>query len=274
MVADRGQKNDFINMKKEEVKLSILIIAKDEEKMIGDCLKSLTGLVESGSEVIVIDTGSKDKTILVAKRYGAKVYKYLSGRNYSDWRNFALSKAKGKWIFYIDADERVTSELEKEIIELINNNEEMNLAAMAVPRRNFIFGKEFKHSGQYPDYQKRFFLRSVLGRWTGDVHEEPNFAGEMKHFKNPFVHQKDLTLSQMMDKTNKWSEYEARLMFRAAHPPMNMWRFFTAVIREFWKRQIREMAFLDGRLGIIYAQYQVFSKFVSYAKLWELQNKT
>ena len=75
----------------------------------------------------------------------------------------------------------------------------------------------------------------------------------------------------MVDKTNKCSVIEAKLMFEAGHPPMNIPRFMTAMFREFWLRMIRQTAFLDGSVGIIYALYQVYSRFISYAKLWEMQ---
>jgi hypothetical protein len=77
----------------------------------------------------------------------------------------------------------------------------------------------------------------------------------------------------MMEKTNQWSDYEAKLMFEAKHPPMTVLRFFTAMGREFWYRMIVKLGFLDGRQGISMAMYQVYSRFVSYAKLWELQQK-
>ncbi len=87
------------------------------------------------------------------------------------------------------------------------------------------------------------------------------------------LHIKHDTLSEMVTKTNSWSEIEAKLMFDAKHPPMNLLRFASAVTREFWLRMIVQMAFLDGADGVIYAIYQVFSKFTSYAKLYELQLK-
>jgi hypothetical protein len=77
----------------------------------------------------------------------------------------------------------------------------------------------------------------------------------------------------MVEKTNDWSEIEARLMFEAHHPKMNIWHFFTAGLREFWLRMVRQTAFLDGTEGTIYGIYQVFSRLISYSKLWEMQLK-
>ena len=92
--------------------------------------------------------------------------------------------------------------------------------------------------------------------------------------KNPMIHLKNITISEMMDKTNWWSNFEAKAMLKANHPPMNILRFFSVMAREFWLRMLKQAAFLDGAKGIIYALYQVYSRFVSYAKLWEMQQKT
>ena len=175
-----------------------------------------------------------------------------------------------EWILYVDADEEVSQNLKDEILALITDHKSL-ITCYAIPRRNFIFGKEFKHGGQWPDYVKRLFLKSKFKGWKGELHEEPIFDGEMGHLKNPLIHHKDITISEMVEKTNQWSEIEAKLMFEAGHPKVNFFRFFTAGLREFWLRMIKQMAFLDGKEGTIYATYQVYSRLISYAKLWEKQ---
>lgn len=191
--------------------------------------------------------------------------------SFSQWRNEGAKKAKGDWIFYLDSDEEVTSDLKKEIEDIIKND--TKFTAFAIPRRNYIFGKEFKHTGQYPDYQKRIFLRSKFNKWQGLVHEEPIFEGSLGHLKNPILHHKDISISQMIDKTNEWSELEAKLLFESGHPRMNGFRFVSVAAREFFLRMIVQMAFLDGKEGIIYAIYQVYSRLITYSKLWEMQIK-
>jgi len=251
-----------------KTKISAVIIAKDEEKMLSDCLESLSWT----SEIVVIDNGSIDKTASIAKKYKAKVVSLprQDEPNFSQARNRGLKEAEGQWILYIDADERVEKELAVEILEVVNNAKHL---AYAIPRKNFIFGREFKHTGQRPDYVKRLFKKDALSLWTGKLHEEPQFKGELGHLNNSFLHIKHESLSEMVAKTNAWSEIEAELMFKAGHPPMNTWRFISAMSREFWLRMIRQVAFLDGPEGVMYAIYQVFSRFTSYAKLWEMQIK-
>lgn len=251
-----------------EIKLSIIIIAKDESKMIGDCLKSISW----ADEILVIDNGSQDKTVDIARKHSARVANYPEGKTFSERRNKGLHEAKGKFVLYLDADERITPELRDEIEEKMNEDWE-GIAGYAIPRKNIILGRELKHGGWYPDYVKRFFLKSKLEGWTGKLHEEPKYKGQLLHLNNAMLHIKHETFAEMVEKTNKWSEIEGRLMYEAHHPKMNIKRFLSAMWREFWYRMVVKMAFLDGAIGIMFAMYQVFSRFISYTKLWELQIK-
>ena len=128
-----------------------------------------------------------------------------------------------------------------------------------------------KHCGLWPDFVLRLIKKDKLKGWYGELHEQPIIDGEISHLKEPFVHIKHKNLSDMVDKTNEWSEIEAKLMYDAHHPKMNMFRFASAGFREFWKRMILQVAFLDGTEGVIYGMYQVFSRLISYSKLWEMQ---
>ncbi len=247
-----------------KTKISTIIIAKNEENMIQSCLDSLSWC----EEILLIDTGSIDQTTKIAKKFGAKVVVYTSGKSFSDWRNKGLEEATNDWILYIDADERITPTLRREIKEILKNP---LYDAYAIPRKNLILGKELHYGGWWPDYVKRLYRKDALKRWSGELHEEPEFLGGMGHLKSAMIHKKHETFSEMVDKTNNWSEIEAKLMYDSGHPPMNIPRFLTAMGREFWHRMIIKRAFLDGKIGIMFAMYQVFSRFVSYAKLWEMQ---
>jgi len=248
--------------------ISAVIIAKDEEKNIKECLESLTWV----SEIVLVDSGSKDGTCRIADKYKCRIIE-TDDDNFSHKRNIGAKEARGEWILYIDVDERVTPLLRKEILSVVGDRSRAlsRYSAWAIPRRNFILGKELKHGGWWPDYVKRLFLKRNLESWSGELHEEPHFDGNMGHLKNPLIHLKHDNLEEMVDKTNNWSEIEAKLMFEAGHPPMNILRFMTAMFREAWLRMVKHAAFLDGSVGIIYALYQVYSRFISYAKLWEMQ---
>lgn len=247
-------------------KVTALLITKNEEEKVTGAIRSVNWC----DEVLVIDTGSSDKTVNVAKKAGARVVIYAPGKpDYAAWRNKAAREAKGDWLLYIDADEEVTKKLRNEIKKKIS---ELDYEAYDIPRKNFILGKWMRHMGQWPDRVLRLIRKDALIKWEGRLHEQPKIRGNLGHLESPLIHHKHDNLEDMVTKTNVWSEVEAKLMFDTNHPPMNIFRFATAMIREFWKRMIIQMAFLDGPKGIIYALYQVFSRFVSYAKLWEMQN--
>lgn len=247
-------------------KITALIITKNEEENIARAVKT----VRWCDEVLVVDTGSTDKTVGKAKKSGAKVISFDSSKpDYAAWRNKGAKEGRGDWLLYIDADEEVSKALKSEIKGELETTQ---FAAFDIPRKNYILGKWMRHGGQWPDKVLRLMRKDSLVGWKGVLHEQPKIKGKLGHLTNPLIHHKHDNLEDMVTKTNMWSEVEAKLMFDAGHPPMNVLRFTTAASREFWKRMIVQMAFLDGPKGIIYALYQVFSRFVSYAKLWEMQN--
>lgn len=264
-------------MKKEKVKIkiSVIVIAKDEEEVIGKCLES----VRWADEIIVLDTGSTDKTAETAQKLGAKVFKYQGGdeADYSAWRNYALSLSKGEWVLYLDADERVTPLLKKEIESVIKSRSSVNskFAAYAIPRRNIRLGREMKYGGWWPDYVLRLIRKDKLEKWEGQLHEQPIIKGEVGRLKEALVHYSHRgSFEHKVANTIVWSKLEAELLFRANHPPMNVKRFFGAMGREFYQRMIKYQAWRDGTEGVIEAVYQVFSVFITYARLWEMQSQT
>jgi glycosyltransferase involved in cell wall biosynthesis len=169
--------------------------------------------------------------------------------NFSDWRNYGARRAKGKWLLYVDSDESVPQALKRTILEVIESDE---FSAYAIPRRNIIFGKEMKHCGLSPDFVLRLIRKDKFRGWRGELHEQPEVNGPICHLKEPLLHTKHKSLSEMVDKTNDWSEIEAKLMFKAHHPRMNLVRFCSAGLREFWLRMVLQTAFMDGTEGVIY----------------------
>ncbi|OGM03115.1 hypothetical protein A2115_03430 [Candidatus Woesebacteria bacterium GWA1_41_8] len=245
------------------MKVSAIIIAKNEAEMIGDGLESVLW----ADEIIVIDSGSVDKTIDIAKRYGAKIYKTRSG-SFSDWRKQGAKRAQGEYLFYLDADERVTPLLRAEIKKAVSDE---SAPAYAIPRKNILLGHEMHWGGWWPDYVIRLIKATALISWKGELHEYPEISGEVIKLRQPLIHITHTNLTEMVEKTNYWSETEARLLFESGHPPVVWWRFVSIAFREFWFRGIRKMAFLDGPVGIIELIYQIFNRLIIYAKLWEFQ---
>lgn len=251
----------------KEITVSAIILTKNSESMIPDCLESLSWV----DEIVVVDSGSSDKTESIVTK-NKKVRFFVKNLDYSKKRNFGAAKAKGEWIFYIDDDERVTPLLRKEIRSKIENKRSQ-AAAYAIPRKNILLGHEMKHGGWSPDYVLRLIRKDKLIKWEGELHEQPKIDGKVEKLVNPFTHFSHRSIEEMVEKTNEWSEIEAKLLFKSGHPKMNLVRFFTAGFREFWYRGFRKLGFLDGAVGVIEVFYQTFSRLVTYTKLWEMQKE-
>ncbi|MGA2910217.1 MAG: glycosyltransferase family 2 protein [Candidatus Microgenomates bacterium] len=189
---------------------------------------------------------------------------------FADWRNEGAKKAKGDWLLYLDTDEEVTPELKKMILQVIGTNE---FSAYAIPRKNIFLGHEMHWGGWSPDFVLRLIEKDKLKGWKGELHEQPEIVGFTAHLKEPLIHISHRNITEMVEKTNKWSEIEAKLLYDSGHPEMNIIRFFSAGFREFWYRGIVKLGFLDGTVGIIEIIYQTFSRLITYSKLWELQIK-
>jgi glycosyltransferase involved in cell wall biosynthesis len=250
--------------------LSVVIIAKNEEKMIADAIES----VSYADEIIILDTGSTDKTKSIAKSYKAKIFDIGSQKiEFAKWRSEGIKKAKHDWIFYLDADERVTPELKNEMID-ITNSIPNKYSAYAIPRRNFYLNKEMRHGGAWPDYVIRLFYKPNLAGWKEKLHEQPIFTGNLGHLINPMIHLTHRDLTSMLDKTIKWSMLEAEELYKADHPPMAWWRFIRIMAGEFFKRGIKLQGLRDGTQGLIEVIFQTYSRFITYARLWEIQWQT
>ena len=250
-------------------KISVIILTKNEEEVILDCLES----VKWADEIVVVDNGSTDNTLGIVKKFGIKNIIQSGAENtFSERRNLGAEAAKGDWLLYVDADERVTPILKKEIEEVISKKD--NPAAYAIPRRNIRLTKELHWGGWWPDYVIRLIKKEKLVAWEGDLHEQPVVEGEVGYLKEALVHFSHRgSFEHKLQNTINWSKIEAQKLYEANHPPMTVTRFSSAMAREFFKRMIKSQAFRDGTEGIIEAIYQVFSVFVTYARLWEMQTK-
>ena len=236
--------------------------------MIGDCLKSL----QFADEIIVVDTGNTDRTNTIAVRWGAKVIT-SGGSDYSQFRNDGLVAAVNDWILYVDADERVTSQLQMEIL-LLTGKKDNQASAYSLPRANFFLGRRMHYGGWGEDDRViRLFQKRFLKHWKNPLHEEPVFEGEQGRLNNLLEHHSHRDLSSMLEKTLDFTAREARLRYEAGHPSLALWRFLRVMGTEFWHRFIRLSAWKDGPEGIIDGIFQVFNMFIIYARLWELQQK-
>ncbi len=246
-------------------KISTIIIAKNAENLLADCFDSIS----FSDEIILIDSGSTDRTKEIAERFKAKVYE-LKTDDFSEIRNLGLKKATGEFVLYIDVDERVDTVLEKEIINIKSKKINDIQDSFLIQRKNYYLG-----SFEWPKVEKilRFFKRDKLKGWKGKLHESPIVEGESGTLNGYLLHFTHRDLASMLDKTIKWSKTEAELRFNSNHPKMSWWRFPRVMITTFLDYYIRQGGYKVGTAGLVESMYQAFSIFITYARLWELQQK-
>ena len=246
-------------------KLSIIILVHNVEEEIETALISS----QFANEIIVVDTneGSTDSTLEIARKYKAKIVK-SPGDSFSKWRNDGAKVASGDWLLYLDSDERITTKLAQEIIKTIHSPQ---FNAYTIKRFEVFLGKHFNHWGD--PRVLRLIKKKSLKRWEGKVHEQPIIEGSIGDLKNQMVHLSHKNIDEKVLSTLKWSKIESQLMMDTNHPKMKGWRFFRVILTEFWQRFFIQGLWRDGTEGVIEVIYQMFSKFMSYERLWELQRK-
>ncbi len=245
-------------------KISVLILTKNEEKNIKDCLASVVW----ADEIIVVDDYSEDKTTERCKMLDlrCKIFQRHLNGDFAGQRNFALSQASGDWVLYVDADERVTKELSEEIRRVAS--QASDTPAFRVKRKNYYFGR---HEWPYIEKIPRLFKKENLNGWQGRLHESPRIEegiGDLKGFLLHYTHQ---DLSSMLANTIEWSKIEAQLRLKAGHPQVTWWRFPRVMLTEFFKYYFGQGGWRAGTVGLMESLYQSFSIFITYARLWEEQ---
>ena len=250
------------------MKLSAIVITKNAAGKIKDCLTSL----KFADEVIVVDSGSTDKTKELALNVGAKIVDVKS-IGYSHSRNSGAQKAKGEWLLYIDSDERVTNKLSETILKKINASTHQHINSFRIYRQNIILGKWLKHGGWWPDPVHRLIKKSALKEWRGELHEYPVVGGDVGLINEPIIHLSKDSISEMVQNSKLFAPIEAELKLKAGHPPVKIYHFILAMWREFWVRGVLKAGWLDGIVGIIEIFYQMFHQFMVYSILWQMQNK-
>lgn len=244
--------------------LTIIIISKDDSDVIKDAILSAKQLTNN---IVVIDSNVDNITLKICQKLGVRNIRHPF-KNFADQRNFAISYITTSWVYYLDSDERITPAFCREVEEKIRNfNENSSISGFVVNRRTYYFGKDWN----FIDKVERLFFRKRFLGWHGVVHETPKVDGEFLEIMSPIIHLTHRNLTQMVRKTNEWSNYEAYLRFKNNHPPLVPWRFIRVMITEFINSYFRNKGYKNGTYGIIEAMYQSFSIFITYAKLWELQ---
>ncbi|MBU4129057.1 glycosyltransferase family 2 protein [bacterium] len=242
-------------------KLSVIIITKNEEENIRDCLKS----VKWADEIVIVDSFSHDRTVEIAKEYTDKILQQ-EWMGYGRQKNLALEKATGEWVLNIDADERVTQELAREIKEAI---QEKQYDGYYIPNKAYFLGKWMRHSGWYPDYHLRLFKKGK-GRFNERmVHEAVQAEGKKDYLKGAIEHFTARSIGEYLRRLDKY----ARLTIKEREGRAGWYRIFFHPPFTFFKMYIIKRGFLDGIHGLILALCHSYYTFSKYARLWEKSSK-
>ena len=244
-------------------KVSVTIVTLNEAAHIGAAIDSVTW----ADEILVVDCGSTDATVEIARAKGATVLH----RDWSGWvdqKNFAAERAAHDWILSLDADERVPPPLAGEIRELLSADPP--LRGYRVPRVTFHLGRWIRTTDFYPDFQTRLYDRRAA-RWRGKyVHESVAVDGPVGRFRHDLEHYSFQDLRDHLDRVNRYTTLAARQMHEGGrraglldlmvHPPA-----------AFLRNYVLRLGVLDGTPGFIISAISAYSVFLKFAKLWELQ---
>jgi len=272
--------------------LSVVIITFNEETILGRTLQSVQSLVADGKgEIIVIDSGSTDRTVEIAKSQGAKVF-IEDWKGYAAQKNSAIDKATGTYVLSLDADEEVSPELCDELklkLEQIrsmwdqlerltapipdyqrNHSQSVVMRGMFMPRKNFFLGRWIKHGGFWPDPKLRFFRRDCGKFQDRLVHEDVQLAGPAGRLRNPLLHHSYPTLTDYIDHMNRYSSLGAEMAVAKGRRGFSPFNIVLRPAATFIYNYFFRLGFLDGREGLLLHLYHAIYVSWKYAKAWEL----
>lgn len=246
--------------------ITLALITRNEAHDLPLCLESVKGLT---AETVIVDSGSTDNTIELARSLGAKVEEHEFD-GYAPQKNRALDMASHNWVLHLDPDERLTSELKAEIAELFKNSEPA-CDAYNIPYANFFLGKQLRHGGMGSEKHIRLFRRDKARFGGGLVHEGIEVNGTTGLLQNRIEHNSYPTLEEYFEKFNRYTTFAAEKMHQSGKKFSAL--KVLAVPYEFAKRYILRFGFLDGFAGLVWAAVSAFYVFVKYAKLWQLERR-
>lgn len=253
------------NIRKMQSKdnITVLIYAHNEESDIMDAIENAHLLTKN---VTVIDIASTDKTAIVARRQKAQVVSTEFTRYVEPARMRGIQSIKTPWLFILDADERITEELAKEIRETTDNAHHTHYRVL---RKN-IFGKKkwLKHGGWWPDSQIRLIQTESIHDWPKTIHSTPRIEGSEGQLSSPLLHYFHGDFTTMVQKTAVFEDIESDLLFNAKKS-VRVRTFMRKFFGELNRRLVLQMGWRDGIIGIIESLYQAYSKTITYLFLYE-----
>jgi glycosyltransferase involved in cell wall biosynthesis len=229
--------------------LSVAMIAMNEEANLPRTLQS----VRWADEIIVVDSGSKDRTLEIAQSFGAKTSHHAFG-GHGEQKNVALDLCTCDWILLLDADEVLTPELQSEIQALLGASP--SYGAYWIPRLNLYFGRWIRHGGFYPDHKLRLFRRGAARLSEGvGPHSTPQFSGAAGKLRHDMLHYAYPTLAIYLEHMNRYSSEIAQLLYAKGRTsrslPVFVWNCVLNPVATFIYNYVFRLGFLDGREGLL-----------------------
>ena len=245
-------------------KLSVLILAKNEEKNIADCIRS----VAFADEVVVIDDFSEDRTAAIAESLGARVVQRAMQGNWGEQQTFAIKQASHDWIFFLDADERASKRLAAKVREVVAADDRRY--AYNIARLNYFWEQPLRHGGWFPDYGMHLLPREGV-YVTGFVHPQIHHAYEEKHLlkQEHIIHYPYRDWEHYFNKLNLYTTLAAKKM-KEQGKSAYIWDFILHPAWASFRMYVLKSGWRDGRVGFVLAGFHYFYTMAKYVKLYYL----
>ncbi|MCX5696499.1 MAG: glycosyltransferase family 2 protein [Candidatus Omnitrophica bacterium] len=244
-----------------KVPVSVVVLTKNEETCIAECLDSLAWV----DEIILVDDLSHDHTVEIASKYTDKIFSRrmdIEGKH----RNWAYALARNDWVLSLDADEQVTPELSREIAQAIKSAQ---FVAHSIPLRNFIGNYWVRYGGWYPAAKVRLFRKDKFRYEEAEVHPRVFIEGGCGHLKSDIIHKGYPDLEHFLASINRQSTLEAKKWLNS-HRRMSIGKIVWRSVDRFFRRYLRKKGYKDGLYGFIIAYFDSFYQILSYAKYREM----
>ena len=242
--------------------LAVVILTLNEKENIRDCIRTAS----FADEILVVDSGSNDGTQDIACSMGACVIEHpMEEDGFAGQRNFALTQTEAEWVFYLDADERLTPEAEKEIQEIIKAG---MAAAWEIRRVNFVMGHEMRYGAHCPDWSLRLYPRGSV-QWEGVVHERALVTVPTKRMHACMHHYTYSNWEGYFQKFNRYTTIAAESLHERGKRATILKTVLDPLFTVF-KMYLLKAGFLDGWLGLVMSVMAGFYTFVKYLKLRNL----
>lgn len=246
-------------------KLSVAIITHNEESNLPRTLAS----VRWADQVVVVDAGSTDATVLMAREEGAEIFQE-NWKGFAAQKNSAINHCTCDWVLSLDADEEVSPALAEEIQTTLQSDN--SYVAYTMPRRNFFLGRPLRYGGFYPDRKLRLFQRGQARFAARAVHETLACNGPVGALKNPLLHHAYPTLASYIEHMNRYSTLGAEILIESGRTSRNSvafaWNILAAPAFNFLYNYIVRLGFLDGREGLLIHLYHAAYGSWKYGKAW------